>query len=168
MDDVSSGQVQVTTVLGPVPADELGMTLTHEHLICDWTAPLGEPRGAGGPSLFTRRVEPSIRWLLIEDPSCCRDNLRVDDAAAVADELQRFVEAGGQTVVDCTNADIGRDPGALREISRRTGLNIVMGSGWYVHRTTTVGPQGPRRTSSTPSSWPSSLTASARPASSRG
>jgi phosphotriesterase-related protein len=62
------------------------------------------------------------------------DNARLDDTTAVVDELQLFIDAGGRTIVDCTNGDIGRDPGALREISQRTGLNIVMGSGWYVHR----------------------------------
>ncbi|MEV5302572.1 MULTISPECIES: phosphotriesterase family protein [Amycolatopsis methanolica group] len=119
--------------MGPVPADELGTTLTHEHLICDWTKPLCEPQGAVDRSAFVRRVDPSICWLLTEDPSCCLDNARLEDTAAVVDELQWFIDAGGQTVVDCTNGDIGRNPRALREISERTGLNIVMGSGWYVH-----------------------------------
>jgi predicted metal-dependent phosphotriesterase family hydrolase len=46
-------------------------------------------------------------------------------------ELQAFVDQGGQTVVDCGSGPIGRDPSLLREISLRTGLNVVMGSGWY-------------------------------------
>ena len=39
---------------------------------------------------------------------------------------------GGRTVVDPTNLGIGRDPSALQRISRRTGLNIVMGAGFYL------------------------------------
>ncbi len=46
-------------------------------------------------------------------------------------ELQAFIDQGGATVVDCGSAPIGRDPSMLKEISLRTGLNVVMGSGWY-------------------------------------
>ncbi|WP_344600489.1 phosphotriesterase [Sporichthya brevicatena] len=126
--------VEVNTVLGPVPVDELGMTLMHEHLICDWTGPLATPEDPAERAFFGRRVDASIHWLLTENPGCCLDNARLDDPSAVVDELRLFAEAGGRTVVDCTNADIGRDPLALQEIARAAGLNIVMGSGWYVHR----------------------------------
>jgi phosphotriesterase-related protein len=131
--EAASDSVLVTTVLGPVPVDELGMTLTHEHLICDWTGPLTAPEGAAERTLFEKTVDASLRWLLTENPACCLDNARLEDTNAVVDELQPFLEAGGRTVVDCTNGDIGRDPVALQEISERTGLNVVMGSGWYVH-----------------------------------
>ena len=43
-----------------------------------------------------------------------------------------FRRVGGQTVVDPTNASLSRDPLALARISRATGLNIVMGAGYYV------------------------------------
>lgn len=46
-------------------------------------------------------------------------------------ELERFRAAGGRTVVDLTNASMGRAPEALRSISERTGLNIVLGCGLY-------------------------------------
>jgi len=46
-------------------------------------------------------------------------------------EVERFVDGGGRTLVDCTNIGIGRDPTALRAIATATGLNIVMGSGYY-------------------------------------
>ena len=51
----------------------------------------------------------------------------------MAQELNQFVQAGGRTVVECTPASVGRDPEALRGISRMAGVNVVMGSGWYVH-----------------------------------
>ncbi|MGZ4495016.1 MAG: phosphotriesterase family protein [Nocardioides sp.] len=88
------------TVLGPVEAVDLGMTLPHEHVFVDLVR---EYRGNG----------------LLNDP-----------ALAMA-ELGRFVDAGGRTLVDCTSVGLGRDPRALAEISRGTGLNIVMGSGFY-------------------------------------
>lgn len=136
MDDstVQVTTVQVSTVRGPVPAASLGMTLTHEHLLCDWSArPRPEPEDPAERALFHAQVSPELQWVLREDPRCCRDNARQDDPDATVAELENFVAAGGRTVVDCTNGDIGRDPLALRAVAERTGLNVIMGSGWYVH-----------------------------------
>jgi phosphotriesterase-related protein len=55
----------------------------------------------------------------------------LSDVDLMIQELQEFVAAGGTTIVDCTSDAIGRDPAALEAISRRTGLNIVMGCGAY-------------------------------------
>jgi phosphotriesterase-related protein len=46
-------------------------------------------------------------------------------------EANRFRDAGGSTIVDLTNRNLGRNPLALCAISEQTGLNIVMGCGWY-------------------------------------
>jgi len=91
----------VMTVLGPVPADELGITLPHEHLQCDLARVTG------------RREE------------------QLSDIDLAVAEVKRFRTAGGATVVDVTNRHLGRDPVALQMISRATGLHIVMGCGWY-------------------------------------
>jgi phosphotriesterase-related protein len=58
------------------------------------------------------------------------DGLLNDHALAV-EELGAFVAAGGRTVVDCTSLGLGRDPEALARVARETGLNLVMGCGWY-------------------------------------
>jgi phosphotriesterase-related protein len=129
--DSNVGTVQ--TVRGPVSVDDLGITLTHEHLICDWTKPMSEPAGSAERELYARPVDASLTWLLNENPACCFDNARLEDVDAVVEELQTFLDVGGRTVVDCTNGDIARAPLALRAIAERTDLNIVMGSGWYVH-----------------------------------
>ncbi len=91
----------VVTVLGPVPADQLGVTLTHEHLILDLC-----------------RVTRDASQVLNEVPLAIQ-------------ELGYFGRAGGATVVEVTNRGLGRNPGALVEIARATGLNVVMGAGWY-------------------------------------
>lgn len=125
--------VQVTTVRGSVSADDLGMTLTHEHLVSDWSRRSEEPDDDSERRMYNARVDASISWLLTDNPRCCLDNARQDDPVAMVEELGHFIDAGGRTVVDCTNGDMGRDPLLLQEISERSGLNIVMGSGWYVH-----------------------------------
>ena len=60
------------------------------------------------------------------------DNLRLTDEQVAADEIQLFKHAGGSTVIDPTPKTLARDPLALARIARATGLNVVMGSGYYV------------------------------------
>ena len=51
--------------------------------------------------------------------------------AVIVEELFRFREAGGGTLVDLTLPGVGREPAWLVRLSEATGLNIVMGAGWY-------------------------------------
>jgi phosphotriesterase-related protein len=125
--------VLVNTVRGPVSSGDLGMTLTHEHFVVDWTARMVAPSKPAERELYESRVDASMTWLLTENPGCCLDNARLDDVPGMIEELKNFVRSGGRTVVECSNGDIGRDPLALRDISEKSGLNIIMGSGWYVH-----------------------------------
>ncbi|GAJ22855.1 unnamed protein product, partial [marine sediment metagenome] len=41
----------------------------------------------------------------------------------------------GNTIVDASNIGCGRDPTALVRIAQATGLNIIMGSGYYLEVT---------------------------------
>lgn len=129
-----SGPVAVRTVTGPVPSDKLGLTLPHEHLANDLRAAVAPPTRADRAFLAGTQVSAEVAWLLREDPYCCRDNCVLDDADAVASDLAAFADAGGRSVIDLTPPGIGRDPAALVGIAERTGLNIVMGSGWYLQR----------------------------------
>jgi predicted metal-dependent phosphotriesterase family hydrolase len=94
--------VTVTTVRGDIDRSELGVTLSHEHVLIN---------------LF-RVYQPH------------RDMYLHDEVLAVR-ELNDFVALGGGTVVDLTTPDLGRKPRLLHEISIQTGLNIVMGCGRY-------------------------------------
>jgi phosphotriesterase-related protein len=126
------GSGLVMTVDGPVAAADLGLTLMHEHLVNDcrcWWNPPREPERA---HLATEPVHPGILGELRMDPFVNLDNCALDDHRAAAAELLPFRAAGGRTVVDPTCRGIGRSPAKLREIARLTGLNIVMGSGYYL------------------------------------
>ncbi|HET9457092.1 MAG TPA: hypothetical protein VFO78_07105 [Candidatus Limnocylindrales bacterium] len=93
----------VRTVLGPVEPASLGWVLPHEHTaIALWHVP--------------------DRWDYWE--------LRRDEPLIV-EELGLFRAAGGGTLVDLTLPGVGRDPAWLTRLARATGLNIVMGAGWY-------------------------------------
>ena len=60
------------------------------------------------------------------------DNLLVGDVDTAIDEVELYRHAGGGTIVDATTIGIGRDPLGLARIARATGVNIVMGAGYYV------------------------------------
>jgi len=128
---VRSGQVM--TVRGPVAAAALGVTLMHEHLLNDcrcWWHPPKEPERQ---HLATEPVHAGIIGELRMDPFVNLHNCSLDDEPLAIAELLPFTALGGRTVVDPTCRGIGRNPSALVRISEATGLNIVMGAGYYLH-----------------------------------
>jgi phosphotriesterase-related protein len=82
--------------------------------------------------LATERVHAGLLGELRMDPFVNLDNCALDDEPLAIAELGRFAELGGRTVVDPTCRGIGRDPQALVRISQATGLQIVMGAGYYL------------------------------------
>lgn len=120
------------TVSGPVPTAELGPTLMHEHIMNDcscWWA--GHDPEYKSP-IRDAKVDSSMYEDLLRDPFGCLDNCVKDDEELAAQELDDVISYGCRTVVDPTNRGIGRNPEALQRISQNTGLNIVMGSGYYL------------------------------------
>ncbi|KPI19830.1 aryldialkylphosphatase [Actinobacteria bacterium OK074] len=124
----------VQTVLGPVPASALGVTLMHEHLLNDcsscWHEPA--PEDAEGREIAEQPLDMAYLGRLRNDPFLSRDNITMDDRELAATEAARFAAAGGRTIVEQTCSGIGRDPAGLAAIARATGLNIVMGCGFYL------------------------------------
>jgi phosphotriesterase-related protein len=121
------------TVTGPVRACDLGITLIHEHILFngDWHhKPIEEElsRRAIGESRL--RME-TLGWARKFGYEHLDNSHRIDPEEAMR-ELGFFKWAGGQTVIDQTPIGLGRDPAALRAIARGTGLNVVMGCGYYV------------------------------------
>jgi phosphotriesterase-related protein len=125
-----AGRVQ--TVLGPIDAADMGITLPHEHLLIDFTLMFKEPESERERELARRPVGlDNLGWVR-RNFSSSLDNLRLTDESVARDELALYRDAGGRTVVDPTNRGLSRDPPALARVARATGLNIVMGSGYYV------------------------------------
>ena len=101
---MTAADLEITTVLGPIAPEDLGVTAPHEHLLVD---------------LF--------------DMSGSYDVILDDVPLAIA-ELRAFRAGGGNAVVDTTTIGIGRNPRGLAEISRATGVHIVAAAGWYRER----------------------------------
>ena len=73
--------------------------------------------------------------ILSRDCYALKDNLVLDDEALAIKELCFYKNAGGNTIVDASLPGIGRNPEGLKRISKATGLNIIMGTGFYVGET---------------------------------
>lgn len=95
----------VQTVTGAVPVEALGRTLMHEHLLV----------GAPGWEFDEPHAGPSFR----------------DMVERCVDRIEELKDAGYASLVDPCPKDLGRDVELMREVSRRTGFNIVCATGFY-------------------------------------
>ena len=127
---VHSGQVM--TVLGPIPVEELGVTLTHEHILSDVGCNGPEPPEASRKALFHKPLTMDILGEVRLLPQCNRDNQRLTDLDLAVSEVDKYSHWGGRTIVEMTLDGVGRDPLGLQMVSRRTGVYIVMGAGYYI------------------------------------
>ena len=127
--------MKLKTVCGAIERNQLGVVTSHEHVLLDLTAFYQELPVKGIDDPATQKVEMWNLGILSRDCYALKDNLLLDNEAVAIEELNFFKEAGGDTVVDASLPGIGRDPQALARISEATGLNIVMGTGFYVGET---------------------------------
>jgi phosphotriesterase-related protein len=123
------------TVLGPIPAESLGITLPHEHILQDSSFCFVEPQDPKEKELAHQPLSlQNLSWVL-RHPFNHLDNLKLDNEERAVQELLSFKEAGGRTVVEQSVRGLSGNPEALGRISRTTGLNIIMATGYYVSNT---------------------------------
>lgn len=127
-----SGNVQ--TVLGLIKPESLGITLTHEHMVLDLSYFDDPPEEASERAWVNAEITMGRRAGIIKRTHFNKPNFQMLDSRQTIQELNDYRNAGGNSMVDATSIGIGRDPLALTRISRASGLNIVMGSSYYVPR----------------------------------
>lgn len=127
--------MSIKTVLGEISRKELGVVTTHEHVLLDLTAFFQNLPVDGIDDPSTEKVKMENLGILSRDCYALKDNLLLDSEELAIKELGYFKRAGGDTVVDASLDGIGRDPRALKRIAEATGLNIIMGCGFYVGAT---------------------------------
>lgn len=127
--------MSVMSVTGELSKEQLGVVTTHEHVLLDLTAFYQSLPVEGVDDPATQKVEMWNLGILSRDCYALKDNLLLDSEELAIEELLHFKKAGGKTVVDASLPGIGRNPEALKRISEKTGLNIIMGTGFYVGET---------------------------------
>jgi phosphotriesterase-related protein len=96
----------VQTATGAIDTAALGFTLMHEHIYV-----LSEGVIAAFPSLWDREA-------------------RVKQAVAALSEAKAH---GVSTIVDLTVLGLGRDVSLAREVSRQSGVNVIVATGLYTY-----------------------------------
>ena len=120
------------TVLGPISPKKIGMTSTHEHLLIDFLCMFQEPDELSERNkAFQKITTQNLNWVRYNMWNN-HDNLQLTDQDTAIEEVNLFKKAGGGTIVDATTIGINRNPEALVRISSATGINIIMGAGYYV------------------------------------
>lgn len=120
------------TVKGLVSPDALGITLMHEHIFIDLTMLECEPTDPASRDLYHEKFSPELLSLIAYGGQPNRDNYILDSVDDAVQEVARFREAGGSTIVDVTSNGLKPEPLKLAEVSGATGVHIVMGCGHYV------------------------------------
>ena len=92
------------TVTGPVAPSQMGIALTHEHVLVDF---IGADQV--NPNRYHRQeVIDKITPFLVET------------------KIHHV-----KTIMECTPAYLGRDPQLLRTLSQNTGLHLITNTGYY-------------------------------------
>ena len=104
----------INSVLGPLDTEALGFTLMHEHVISQGFV------AQNYPELF--------------------DDHFMDKIIAGISESKK---GGVDTIIDATTFDLGRDAAILAEISRRTKVNIIACTGWWMNTPQYIGGTSP-------------------------
>jgi len=99
-----SSRKKINTVLGPVKAEKLGATLIHEHILVDFI---------GADKINPDRYDSN------------------EVQKVVLPHLLQLYKAGCRTLVECTPAYLGRDPGLLKQLSKASGLHLITNTGIY-------------------------------------
>ena len=110
---------KILTVAGPIDPAAAGPTLMHEHIFIDFKAP---------PAMLPPATGISV---LRSDDAAGSGGFGLTDYDESLAEVMEFKLVGGATIVDTSNFGLTRDPAALHRISADSGLNVVMGAGWY-------------------------------------
>ena len=123
---------KIQTVLGLIEPEQLGITLPHEHLIDDGTTWYREPEEASEKKWARHPVGIDILWWLRYHPYQNWDDLQLLDVDTAIEELLLYKALGGKSIFELTVRGCSPDPKALARIARITGLNIIMGTAYYV------------------------------------
>lgn len=123
------------TVLGLVDAEDLGIILPHEHLFVDNTCFFKEPTNPEEREICYQKLSLDNLWYVKRNIFSNSDNMVLDDEKMAIDEVNYFKKANGKTIVDVTPIGMGWNPQGLVNVSKATGVNIMMGIGYYVAST---------------------------------
>jgi len=94
----------IMTVNGPVPASQIGISLSHEHVLVDFIGADSTGYHRWDKEEVVKKVKPFLV------------------------EIQNYKV---RTLMECTPAYLGRDPWLLKALSGQTGMHLLTNTGYY-------------------------------------
>jgi phosphotriesterase-related protein len=115
------------SVNGRLSPTDIGMTLMHEHILCDLRDPLTRDENAHDAAI-TMENRFQTNYFQNHNPS----NMLLDEIDVAKRELRRLKNAGGETIVELSVGGLRPQPSQLKALSLEAEINIIIGAGYYV------------------------------------
>ena len=117
----------VQTVNGLISPEFLGPTLIHEHVLVDIRPPAWKEMEQIGDTITLEN-----RFAIDYGEVIAPGNCVLDKTEIAAKELRALFDVGGRSLVDLSCGGLHPNPTGLREVSNQSGINIIIGCGYYV------------------------------------
>ena len=124
-------------VTGDILPEKLGITLTHEHLSLQLEKFYINP-----PVQLEKHFNDGINnkihlkniGYIRQYPYSSKYNMELgyDEEQALIDDVMDFKAFGGDTIVENTNYGIERDLKFIFDVAKRTGVNVIAGTGHHI------------------------------------
>jgi len=128
--------MQVQTVLGLREPQSLGITLTHEHFQLDYHKFYSDPPQQLESYLAEKEhIKLSNVGFIRQYPYSSYFNLNLQDEESrskVLEDVELFKKWGGGCIVENTSHGLKRDLDFCYEVSEKTGVHVVCGTGHYL------------------------------------
>ena len=125
---------EIQTLHGARSLDNYHRICAHEHLLIDMTHEAVEPKTEAEKELFYGKITMERLGVLRRNPYIVRENLILDDVQDAIREIEHLKKHKVDLLLDLTpTVGLGRDIHKLKQISENTDIDIVCGTGFFVH-----------------------------------
>jgi len=126
---------KIQTVLRTIEPNMLGRCLTHEHIALDFEGFHCSPPDEFKEFLNKRISMETLGYVRLY-PYSSLENVRFYDEStreAVMKDIELYKKFGGNSIVENSSHGLKRNLEFMVELARSTGVNIIAGTGHYVH-----------------------------------
>ena len=129
------GKKIIRTVLGDIEPEKLGFTSMHEHVMFYGAVLAKRMRPSLPPNDLALKEDDKVDITnvgrLIDNSILSYDALIQDDTETMVGECIDFKRDGADSILELSVPGLSINMGSLKEISLRSGLNIIASTGFY-------------------------------------
>ena len=140
--------MSATTLLGRKKVEDLGFICAHEHLRMNFECSFHKSKLCSEDTNMKLKNMTNHQAAMVRQfPYHFKDNLDLTDYEAVLYDLKGcsykifstnkslsdYKKLGGGTICEVSTVGLSRDPRFCAKLSEESGVNVIMGTGYYVH-----------------------------------